>query len=473
MRLASVALACAAALVAVDARADLTHESIDGNALQTVVAVDARADLTHESIDGNALQTVELGGVAVSFADLETPKAPGKYTLSWKAAGDAIRIPHCGSRGKVTVDGVVKDAGSKGPLIVKVGPGEHRIEVEIEASKYEKRIACGERPRMGQVISTKEGLTLLRFPSTHKHADAGQAVVFVPKGHDTTKPGPLLVGVHPWNGSPWTYAAYRELLEEAQDKDVVLVMPSGLGNSLYTADAEDEVMLAIAAIEKEVAIDPQRVSIWGASMGGAGATTISFHHPDKFAFVASYFGDSKYDLTTYVKNIFGGEANAKKVNCLDVLENARHLSVFLVHGEIDTTSPIRQSEMLDDAMKKAGFKVDFVREPGMGHEGALVAKYLRRVVDRAADARAPTFPARVTFRSVRASDDRAYGVRIVRAGEGDAYVDLEGRTDGVHVLKAEGVSQIVLTPGALSTLPNAAIHRDPSLPVTVDVKWGP
>ena len=142
MRPASVAVACAAALV----------------------AADARADLTHESIDGNALQTVELGGAPVSFADLETAKMPGKYTLSWKAAGDAIRVPHCGSRGKITVDGAVKDTGSKGPLVLKVGPGEHRVEVEIEASKYEKRIACGERPRVGQVVSTKEGLTLLRFP---------------------------------------------------------------------------------------------------------------------------------------------------------------------------------------------------------------------------------------------------------------------------------------------------------------------
>src|SRR5207302_6066605 len=98
---------------------------------------------------------------------------------------------------------------------------------------------------------------------------------------------------------------------------------------------EDEVMRAVAAAESAVAVDPTRVSIWGASMGGAGATTIGFHHPDRFAFVASWFGDSRYDLTTYVKHLVPDEAAAKKLNALDMLENARHLRVLLVHGEDD------------------------------------------------------------------------------------------------------------------------------------------
>jgi enterochelin esterase-like enzyme len=432
----------------------------------------ARADLSHESVDGNALQTVDLGGATTPFGDLEKPVAQGLSSWAFKATGEAARVPHCGSRGRVLVDGKTKDPGSKGPLVLKLDPGEHTITVEVTASAYEKRIACGEKPRVGKIVTTKDGLSLMRFKSPHPHAEAGQAVVYVPRSRDPKTPGALLVGVHPWNGGPWTYAAYRELLEEAETKDVVLVMPSGLGNSLYTADAEDEVMLAIDAISKEVAVDPQRVSIWGASMGGAGATTISFHRPDRFAYVASYFGDSKYDLTTYVKTLVPDEAAARKLNALDVIENARHLPVFLVHGEIDKTSPIVQSEMLDGAMKKAGFKVEFERVPGMGHEGALVAKFLRRVVDRAADARAPIHPARVTFRSVRAPDDRAYGVRIVRAGEGDAYVDLEGKTDGVHVHKAEGVRQIVLDDGALSVNKGVSIDLDPGVS-GVDVKWAP
>lgn len=365
--------------------------------------------------------------------------APGTREIRLTAIGPRIAVPHCNGRGKITVDGTVRDAGSKGPLELDVGPGPHDLRVEVNVSTYEKRVACApwRSPRFTSVV---------RFESPHAGKPfAGQAVLFVPRGHDPKKPGALLVGVHPWNGTPWTYAAYRELLDEAEKKDVVLLMPSGLGNSLYVADAEDEVMRAIDEAGKRVAIDPARVSIWGASMGGAGATTIAFHRPDRFASVASFFGDSKYDLTTYVRGILGGEAGAHQVNALDIVENARHLPVHLIHGEADRTSPIVQSEMLYDAMKQRGFDVRFDRVPGMGHEGPLVVRFIRDVVDRAATARVPARPARVSFWSVRPTDVEAYGIRIVRASpRGDAFIDVERQADGtLRVLAKRGATDIV------------------------------
>jgi predicted esterase len=432
----------------------------------------ATVDLAHDDVDGPPIETLALARAPMSFADLELPRAPGTYTVSFPARGEAVRIPHCAGRGRVSVDGAAHDAGSKGPLVLALdGEHEHDVAVEIAVSPYEKRIACGEPPRAGRRVRTDEGVALLRFPSLHAHPEAGRAVLVLPRGHDRTVPGALLVGVHPWNGGPWTYAAYRELVEEAQREDVVVLLPSGLGNSLYTADAEDEVLRAIDAAEHAVAVDRARVSIWGASMGGAGATTIGFHHPDRFAFVASYFGDSKYDLTTYVKSLIPDEAAARRVNALDVVENARHLPVLLVHGEDDATSPLRQSTMLFDAMTRAGFAVDFVHEPGMGHEGALVAKYLRRLVDEAADARAPLHPSRVSYRSYRAVDEGAYGVRFVRpsAGDAEAFVDVEARADGtggVRVLAARGVSRLLLLPGALG-----AKRGEPVADSPVPVAW--
>lgn len=435
----------------------------------------ARADLSHDIVDDGGIDVMELVDLTakpettstVAWTDLGRPKKPGNYAMKVSGTGEAVYVPHCNGRGRVLIDGVVKDPGSKGSYVLALDPStKHDIRIEVNASTYEKRIACGERIRIGPKSRSTEGLARLRFPSPSTKQDAGEAVVFVPQGHDPKKPGALLVGTHPWNGGPWTYAAYRELLEEAQAKDVLLLMPSGLGNLLYIAEAEDEVMRAIAALEKEIAIDRQRVSIWGASMGGAGATTISFHRPDRFAFVASWFGDSKYDVTTYVRSLLPTDAVAKKINALDVIENARHLPVFLVHGEDDHTSPIVQSTMLDEAMKKHGFKVDFERVPGMGHEGPLVVKYIRRVVDRAADAKAPEHPARVSYRSVRPNDLGAYGVSFVRAGEGDAFVDVEKRPDGIHVIAASGVKEIVLEDGALG-----ASKSDPILESKVPVRW--
>jgi pimeloyl-ACP methyl ester carboxylesterase len=270
-------------------------------------------------------------------------------------------------------------------------------------------------------------------------------------------------------------------LREARVKGVLLLMPSGLGNSLYTADAEDEVLRAIDALASVVVVPSSpdsvhglRVSIWGASMGGAGATTVAFHHPDRFLAVTSFFGDSSYDLSTYVRAILPDVHAAHLVNALDVVDNARNLPVWLVHGESDATSPIRQSEMLASAMQQRGFPVRFDRVPGVGHSGALVARFLSEVVDAAADpdgmrrARVE----RVSYRSVRPSDTGAYGVHIERASTtGDAFIDVERRGDGppgtrdgsVHVLRADGIRSIDLDCEALG---RAALQSRP--PIVVD-----
>jgi pimeloyl-ACP methyl ester carboxylesterase len=422
----------------------------------------------HDEVRGTEVATAEVrpaGGAWQSqpWDDMSrTPLDPGSYDVRVVVEGAAVQVPHCGGRASVSLDGRNLGAARTGPLVVPLAAGKHELVLGIEVSKYERRVACGDRPRVGTSAHTVEGLGVMAFGSPYARRGGGKAVVYVPPGHDVGKPGVVLVGTHPWNGSMWTYAAYAELLRQARAKDVVLLMPSGLGNSLYVADAEDEVMRALSALGRAVAVDARAVSIWGASMGGAGATTIGFHHPDRFASVTSFFGDSKYDVTTYVKKVLPDDPTAHLVNALDVLENARHVPVWLIHGEDDKTSPIRQSEMLAQAMKDAGFTVRFDRVPGIGHAGALVGRFVGQVVDAAATARVPDAPARVSYRSVRAWDQGAYGVRIVRAAaSGDAVVDVERRDDGVHVIRAEAVRAIVLSPGALGTQPQPQPQAPP------------
>jgi pimeloyl-ACP methyl ester carboxylesterase len=404
------------------------------------------------------------------------PTDPGEVEVRIHAdvgpGGGAVEVPPCAGRARVLADGAAVPA-PPGPLVVPLGPGAHDVVVTVAVSAYERRIACGEPPRVGTAVRTGEGLGVLGFASPHATAGGGHAVVYVPPGHDVRAPAAVLVGAHPWNGSIWTYAAYAPLLREARARDVVLLMPSGLGNSLYTADAEDEVLRAIAAMSEVVAVDPGAVSIWGASMGGAGATTIGFHHPDRFASVTSFFGDAKYDLGTYVRALLPDEAAAHAVNALDVADNARQLPVWLIHGEADRTSPVRQSEILDRALRDRGFAVRFDRVAGAGHSGALVARFAAELVDVAARARTPAAPSRVTYRSVRPADAGAYGVRILRASaRGDAFVDIERRDDAVHVRRADGVRAVVLARGALGTdarSPPGLVDDTGS----VDVRWEP
>jgi len=439
----------------------------------------------HANVKGVDVTTVEVrtgrGAWQAALWDTldVTPREPGTYEVRLRLEGArdgaTVALPHCAGRQRLVLDGAEVPSAT-GPAIVGLGPGWHEVVLAVKVSAYERRIACGERPRLGTLVTTRENLGLLGFASPYGPKGGGQAVVYVPPGHDLAKPSALLVGLHPWNGTMWTYAAYSQLLHEAQARDVLLLMPSGLGNSLYTADAEDEVLRAIDALAVVAAVDPQRVSLWGASMGGAGATTVGFHEPDRFAGVTSFFGDSKYDVTTYVRSILPSEASAHRVNALDIFPNAVHLPVWLIHGEDDKTSPIRQSEMLAQAMSdprlSVHFDVRFDRVPNMGHAGALVARFLSEVVTRAATARVPKDVEGVSYRSVRPWDSGAYGVHLLRRSDGlDARIGVWKREDGVHVTLAEGVRAIVLDPGALGTSP----EHPPAIVLDgvhgVDVRW--
>jgi pimeloyl-ACP methyl ester carboxylesterase len=464
MALRGFARAAAGALVFLVPRAALavTFEAHAGVRGVDVTAVDVRADK-------GAWQ-------AASWDALDaTPREPGLYEVRLHVEGGrdgaTLALPHCAGRQRLVLDGAVVPS-APGPVVVGVGAGAHEVVVSVKVSAYEKRIACGERPRLGTMVMTREDLGVLGFASPYGPKGGGQAVVYVPPGHDLGKPAALLVGLHPWNGTMWTYAAYSQLLHEARARDVLLLMPSGLGNSLYTADAEDEVLRAIDALAEVAAIDPRRVSLWGASMGGAGATTVGFHESDRFASVTSFFGDSKYDVTTYVRSILPDDPAAHLVNALDVVDNAIHLPVWLIHGEDDRTSPIRQSEMLAHAMGDPRFSVRFDRVPHMQHEGPLVARFLGEVVARAATARVPEPVTRVEYRSVRPWDTGAYGVHLVRRSpKGDAFVAVDARADGVHVTRAEGLRAIVLDRGALGT----STEHPPAIVLDgvrgIDVRW--
>ena len=69
---------------------------------------------------------------------------------------------------------------------------------------------------------------------------------------------------------------------------------------------------------------------------------------------------------------------------------------------------------------------------------------------------------------MQSSDVEAYGVRVVRKGKADTFVDLEWRDGSVVVHAADGVDEIVLAKDALGATPGAPVklaRRD------VVVRW--
>ncbi len=428
-------------------------------------------DLTHAAVTGTPVDVVEVrhvggGAMRESFGALSSePRAPGIYTVSFRVDAGAlcIEIPPCAGRQEVRIDGArVQNPGTevaqRAAIVTDVqAKSAHDVSFDVKVSSYEKALRCSYAPRAGTRTQTTAGLSWVTFASPSVRLGGGHAVVFIPRGYAKDKPAPLLVGVHPWNGDEWTYAEYTELLEEADARGVVLLMPNGLGNTLYQAPSEAEVFRAMSELMQVVAIDPARTSIWGASMGGQGATTIGFHVPDRFANVTSFFGDARFDLSTYVRNLLPTEEAAHAVNPVDVAVNARHQKVLLIHGEDDHTSPIKESIDLDAGLRAFDYDVRFVRHAGMGHEAPMIMLHIKDIVREAQTAQIPAAPAHVTFRGVRPGDLGAYGVTLARgAAAGDVFVDIEKIEDGsIRVNALTNVTKITLRSGALGAAPDA------------------
>jgi predicted esterase len=176
-------------------------------------------------------------------------------------------------------------------------------------------------------------------------------LVQTPKGYDAdpNKKWPLLLFLHGAGerGDDLKLAATHgplKYLREGHDLPFVIVTPQCASGDWWLPA---RVGALLEVIQNRYRIDPDRVYLTGLSMGGFGTWSTALEYPDRFAAIAPICG--------------GG----------DPLDAARivNIPVWDFHGAKDTTVPIRLSEEMVAALKKAGAKeVEFTVYPDAGHD---------------------------------------------------------------------------------------------------------
>ncbi len=179
-----------------------------------------------------------------------------------------------------------------------------------------------------------------------------------------------------------------------------VVAPEGFGNSGYKAFGERDVEEVIGRVMERYRIDPDRVYITGASMGGTGAASIPLHFPDRFAAfaplcgyhsLAEYASLRRVDLQPWEKFLAGFRSNARWAR------NGRHLPLYVVHG---TRDGLRHSKSLVEAFRVRGFRFIF-ETPTAGHNVWDQTYAGRRIFDHFAKYRRVAHPRKVTIRTSR------------------------------------------------------------------------
>jgi predicted peptidase len=174
-------------------------------------------------------------------------------------------------------------------------------------------------------------------------------LLYLPKNYAEKESWPLLLFLHgagergenldrvKVHGPPKLIAAGKEF-------PFIVVSPQCPGRSRVWQPHELSALLD--EIVEKYKVDKERIYVTGLSMGGFGTWTLAAFSPDRFAALVPICG--------------GGDPNTAR--------RLSHLAVWVFHGAKDPTVPVKRSEDMVEALKKAGNGVKFTVYPDAGHD---------------------------------------------------------------------------------------------------------
>jgi len=141
----------------------------------------------------------------------------------------------------------------------------------------------------------------------------------------------------------------------------------GRTNNAYRYSGEADVFEALADLERRIRIDNRRITLWGFSMGGAGAWHLGLHHPSRWSSVgpgAGFVDFYKYQNQTRQRPAHQHRA----LSIYDVVPyalNAYNVPVCTYGGEID--KQLLASTTMVERAKRLGVPIKLLIGPGTGH----------------------------------------------------------------------------------------------------------
>ena len=181
--------------------------------------------------------------------------------------------------------------------------------------------------------------------------------LFVPSGYDPASPAPLMVSLHGAGRQYDWLMNYAGFLDQAEQHGYVVVTPLGYtrrggygyrGDSERDRRAERDVMNVFRLVTDELAIDEDRIYLWGHSMGGAGTYYLASRYPDVWAGLAA---------------VAGGSMNAGYVDA----EAIRHIPFLVIQGSEDRVVPASGARESVAKMKALGMQHLYIEIPGGDH----------------------------------------------------------------------------------------------------------
>jgi predicted esterase len=187
--------------------------------------------------------------------------------------------------------------------------------------------------------------------------------VYLPEFYDPERPIYLWVSLHGSGVDGWqtvltmarvvSFGAMKEKLGP-----FIVMTPKARGLSdWYLADSGKDVMECIDHIKKLFNINERVIILDGFSMGGYGAWRIGLLNPGVFRAVIIRSG------AVSPPSDLNGE------NIIDLLDRAKGLNLFFVHGDQDNAVPVENARKAAAKLDELGLKYTYLEVEGGAHSG--------------------------------------------------------------------------------------------------------
>jgi predicted peptidase len=136
-----------------------------------------------------------------------------------------------------------------------------------------------------------------------------------------------------------------KLIELGKELPFIVVSPQCPAGSWWTEQI-DALMALLDDVQVKHAVDRDRIYLTGLSMGGFGSWAMGCRYPNRFAAVVPICGGGEWFLAERLKTV----------------------PVWAFHGAKDSVVPLRESQEMVDALKRAGGNVQFTVYPEASHD---------------------------------------------------------------------------------------------------------
>jgi len=319
------------------------------------------------------------------------------------------------------------------------------------------------------------GATGFRWYSSDIDGSYQPYAIYVPTTYERQKPMGIVFYLHAFGGS--ATLKFSDVRKEwANTNNCLLVNLQGRGNQNWDLLADDDLFHVLADLKATFAIDENRLSMEGISMGGHGAYRWAMRYPDMWAASAPSAGWTSYE-DFYFKWYCGLSEDAGKwgynngnikpdlsaaeyvdpsrrpaletASALYQAENAKYVSFWMGSNTGDTVNNMQNAQWVKDAFDSLGIK-NYVWFQGPGghcacHSEKVIYSFLTDKVRVSS-------PANPVYRTNTLRYNKAYWIRIDRLQYANVWARLAADVtapDRIEV-EADNIAQFTLsTPSAL------------------------